>query len=87
MAKNNGTWYFSFTRYHSYDKSNEVVDIRLENQDDENLALQEAKDLWEKEKQKAEEEFAKKKDWAHPPKNAFEEGPWYPALIYKVPLL
>jgi hypothetical protein len=86
MNGNNGTWYFSFVRYNSYDKSNEVVDIRLENQDDENLALQEANALWEKEKQKAEEEFAKKKEWAHPPTNAFEEGPWNPVLIYKVSL-
>lgn len=64
----------------------EVEEIQL-NAATEEEAIREAKVLWIKKQEEAISEWKKKSDcWAHPPKNAFVDGPSRPRVIYVVEL-
>lgn len=50
------------------------------------LAMTEADSKWNELVEIAQSEFEKKKNWAHPPRDPFVDGPIKPRLIYKINL-
>ncbi len=60
----------------------ELTDVATEED-----AYRKGQELWRKKIKEAEEAFEeKKRTWEKPPKSAFEDGPFNPRVIYKIPL-
>lgn len=59
------------------------VPLRAINEDE---AIAEARMVWDKEIERAKAVFKERRAWSHPPKDPFDDGPWNPYVIYKIPL-